>query len=218
MARKHKDLTGQRFDHLFVSRYIGRGASNKHTYECICDCGNIVNVVAERLTGGYKTSCGCTTKRDCGKYFGESSSRLYRVWEGMRFRCDKGDKYYDKHYVERGIKVCDEWYNNFFAFKEWALSHGYRDELTIDRIDNYGDYCPSNCRWVTMAEQNRNRTNNRMIEYYGITKTLAEWSRHLNINYWTLIYRFDKLNMTPEEAFNTPIMDKYNNLIYGRRT
>ena len=216
MAPKHKDLTGQRFGHLLAKRYLGRGVSNKHTYECICDCGTVVDVVAERLTGGYKTSCGCATPHNPGIWVGDSSTRLYRIWIGMKFRCDKGDKYCDKHYVERGIKVCDEWYNNYFAFKEWALSHGYQENLTIDRIDNYGDYCPDNCRWISMEEQNRNRTNNRMVEYRGITKTLAEWSRDLNVNYWTLIYRFDKLHMTPEEAFNTPIMDKNQNLCYRR--
>lgn len=212
MACKHSDLTGKRFGHLFVRKYIGRGVSNKHTYECVCDCGNVINVVAERLTGGYKTSCGCATPHNPGKYGGDSSTRLYRIWEGMRFRCDKGDKYYDKYYVERNIKVCDEWYNDFFEFKQWALSNGYNDGLTIDRIDNYGNYCPENCRWITMAEQNNNRTNNRIINYRGVTKTLAEWSREIGINYWTLIYRFDKLNMSPDEAFNMPIMDKCDNL------
>lgn len=214
MANKHIDLTGKKFAHLFVNRYLGRLVSNKHTYECICDCGNVVICTAERLTGGYKTSCGCMTKKHVGTMNNESGTRLYRIWIGMKFRCDKGDKYYDKHYVERGIKVCDEWYNNYFAFKEWAITHGYNDKLSIDRIDNYGDYSPDNCRWVTMQEQNNNRTNNRYIEYHGMTKTLAEWSKALGINYWTLIYRFDKLCMTPEEAFNTPIMDKTKNLKY----
>jgi len=140
-----------------------------------------------------------------GYKHGLSHTKLYRIWEGMRFRCEKGDKYYDKYYVERGIKVCDDWKDNFLAFREWALNNGYQDGLTIDRIDNYGDYCPENCRWVTTAEQNRNRTNNRRIEYNGKTQTLAEWAKELSINYWTLIYRFDKLGMTSEEAFETPV-------------
>lgn len=147
---------------------------------------------------------------------GFSKTKLYRIWMGMRFRCAKGDKYFDRHYVERGINVCDEWRDNFLAFREWALANGYRDGLTIDRVDNYGDYCPENCRFATMAEQNRNRTNNIRIEYRGETKTLAEWSRDVGINYQTLIYRFKKMHMTPEEAFNTPIMDKNENLIVGR--
>lgn len=217
MACKHRDLTGMRFGHLFVSKHLGRGPSNKHIYECLCDCGNIIVVTAERLTGGYKTSCGCATIYKLGCRNNESGTRLYRIWVDMKFRCDKGDKYYDKHYVERGIKVCDEWRNSYDAFKEWALANGYTDELTIDRIDNYSDYCPENCRWVTMAEQNKNRTNNRNIEYHGVTKTLAEWSRDLGLNYWTLIYRFDKLGMTPEEAFETPVMNKNQNLIHARR-
>lgn len=219
MAGKHRDLTGQIFGHLLAQQNIGRNQCGKHVYECLCDCGNICYVVAERLTGGYKTSCGCVAKQNRRKTLGVpgcSYSRLDRIWRGMKFRCDKGDKYCDKHYVERNIKVCNEWRNSFDVFKEWAMMNGYNDTLTLDRIDNYGDYCPDNCRWVTMAEQNRNRTNNRNIEYHGETKTLAEWSRDLDMNYWTIIYRLDKLGMTPDEAFTTPIMDKNENLYWHK--
>lgn len=219
MASKHKNLTGKIFGRLLAIQDIGCDRFGKHIYKCICECGNICYVKAERLTGGYKTSCGCVEKAKRHKTLGIPGctySRLYRIWRGMKFRCDKGDKYYDKQYVERNIHVCDDWVNSFDAFKNWAMQNGYNDKLTLDRFDNYGDYCPDNCHWATVAEQNRNRTNNRNIEYRGETKTLAEWSRELNLNYWTLIYRLDKLGMSPEEAFNTPIMDKRNNLIHRR--
>lgn len=219
MGRKVTDLSGRRFDHLVVIKDIGCNDRGRRIYECLCDCGEIVNVVSDRLTSGEKSSCGCIEKEKRRKTLGVHGctySRLHRIWYGMKFRCDKGDKYCDKQYVERNIHVCDEWRNSFNAFKEWAMQNGYNDKLTLDRFDNYGDYCPDNCHWATMAEQNRNRTNNRNIEYRGETKTLAEWARELGLNYWTLIYRFDKLGMTPEEAFNTPIMDKCNNLIHRR--
>lgn len=168
------------------------------------------------MASKHQDISGCTTKEKRRKTLGVPGctySRLYDIWYGMKFRCEKGDKYRDKWYVERNVHVCDEWKNSFETFKEWAMQNGYNDKLTIDRIDNYGDYCPDNCRWITMVDQNRNRTNNRNIEYRGETKTLAEWASELGFNYWTLIYRFDKLGMTPEEAFNTPIMDKNANLV-----
>ena len=84
--RQHKDLTGKRFGHLIALEYLGRGVTNKPTYRCLCDCGNIVDVVSERLTGGYKTSCGCATIRSGSIRNGESSTRLYRIWVGMKYR------------------------------------------------------------------------------------------------------------------------------------
>lgn len=217
MPKKHQSLSGKRFGSLLASKEIGIDRFGKHIYECVCDCGNIVHVKAERLTRGEKTSCGCKTIRKPTKLNGESRTRLYRIWLGMKFRCAKGDKYRDPHYVKNNIKVCDEWENDYWAFKDWAINHGYSDDLTIDRIDNYGNYCPENCRWVTIAQQNRNRTNNRMVEYNGTTKTLAEWARELNLNYHTLVYRFKKLGMTPAEAFTLPIQDKRENLVYYKK-
>ena len=95
----------------------------------------------------------------------------------MITRCTRKNNPNYNLYGGRGIKICANWRNSFEAFRDWALSNGYADNLTIDRIDVNGNYCPENCRWVTHAEQQRNKTNNTYVEYGGETKTVCEWSR-----------------------------------------
>lgn len=117
---------------------------------------------------------------------GMAGTRLYRAWTNMRNRCNrKADKEY-KHYGGRGIKVCEEWKNDFETFKEWALSNGYYDNLTLDRIDTNGNYEPNNCRWITRKAQNNNMTTNVRLTYNGITHNLSEWSEITGISYPTI--------------------------------
>ena len=153
------DLTGRKFGRLTV---VKRAESiNKRTmWQCCCDCGNEVVVEAYNLKTGHTTSCGCVQKeataRAC-KTHGQCRTRLYRIWICMKNRCYCNHYHAFRHYGGRGITVCDKWRNDFQAFYEWAMSHGYSDDLTIDRMDNNGNYCPENCRWITMAEQNQNK-------------------------------------------------------------
>lgn len=112
---------------------------------------------------------------------GESNTRLYRIWQDMKSRCyNSGDKVY-KHYGDRGICVCDNWKFSYISFKNWAMENGYRDNLTIDRIDVNGNYEPSNCRWVDRSIQSANRRNTIFIKLNGETKTISEWSKIYNI-------------------------------------
>lgn len=108
--------------------------------------------------------------------------RLYNIWSGMVRRCEDPKRERYKNYGGRGIKVCDTWRNDFESFVLWALSNGYSDNLTIDRIDVDGDYNPDNCRWSNMKEQANNKKNNVLIEINGQTKTVAQWSDHIGIS------------------------------------
>lgn len=131
---------------------------------------------------------------------GKTGTRIYRTWYGMHRRC-KNDKHKDfKYYGEKGICVCDDWaiFENFYI---WGINNGYRDDLTIDRIDVNGNYCPENCRWITPMEQKNNMSSNKFITCFGETKTLAEWSRDSRcvVGYKTLAHRKRLSSFSEEE-------------------
>lgn len=107
-------------------------------------------------------------------------NRIYRIWRAMQNRCNCPSQYAYQYYGGRGIKVCDEWANSFQAFSEWAMSHGYSDNLTIDRIDNDGNYCPENCRWITTYEQRLNKRNSILVDYEGQKMPAAEVAHKLS--------------------------------------
>lgn len=151
-------------------------------YRVRCACGTERTLTQSDLRSGHSLSCGC----DRGKHIsanrsihGGTGTRLHGIWKAMRRRCNLvTDRTYAR-YGGRGIHVCPEWNapTSFPAFRDWALSHGYTDELTIDRIDNAGDYSPENCRWATYERQANNQTTNRYLEAWGERKTLADWAR-----------------------------------------
>lgn len=153
---------------------------------CRCKCGTVKSVNFNNVTRGLSKSCGCykqETTRSRSRKHGKTGTRLYQTWINMRRRCyEKTNKRY-KNYGGRGITVCDEWQGEkgFVKFSEWAMRTGYDETAkygtcTLDRIDYNGNYCPENCRWVTIQEQNVNRTNNVYVTYAGITMTLKEWA------------------------------------------
>lgn len=128
-------------------------------------------------------------------------SRIYIIWRNMKRRCNNPkDKRYSR-YGGRGIKVCTEWNKSVKTFAEWAFEHGYNDKLTLDRINNDGDYEPNNCKWSNQQEQCRNRSTNRNITYKGKTKILIDWAKELGIQRQTLEKRLKK-GWTVEEAFS----------------
>lgn len=135
---------------------------------------------------------------------GMSSHRLYSIWDSMKSRCYRKTTAPYAKYGGRGITVCDEWKNSFQAFYDWAMENGYRDDLSIDRIDVNGSYCPENCRWVTMREQENNRRNNKLITYNGETHTQAEWCELLSIPPHVMTNRL-KRGWSIERAFTTKV-------------
>lgn len=196
------DLTGNKYGRWTVILEGERGHQGKRRWNCICECGTRGLVYQDNLLSGKSESCGCLRQeRSVAKCrtHGERHSRLYRIWTGMKTRCNNSYHTAYKDYGGRGVTICDEW-SDYTVFRDWALSHGYADNLTIDRIDNDGNYEPSNCRWVTQATQVNNCRSNRILEYNGERHTMAEWSKLTNIPYHTLAQRLEKLNWSVERA------------------
>lgn len=181
------DLSGKKFGRLIVIKKAGKTKSGNITWFCKCDCGKESVVIGSELINGRTQSCGCYNREkkamrqaEALTTHGGSRTRLYRVWRGMKDRCKNLNNPRYHHYGGRGIKVCGKWLNDFSAFRDWALTNGYSDELTIDRIDVNGDYAPNNCRWISNFEQQSNKKNNRFIEFNGKKLTVAEWERILS--------------------------------------
>ena len=153
------------------------------------------------MLGEWKhKSCGCLYETH-GQAKGEHT-RLYNIYHGMKKRCYNLMSKSYKDYGGRGIKMCDEWLSDFVSFYKWAVANGYKDNLTIDRIDVNGNYEPSNCRWATVTEQANNKRNNRFIQYKEEKHTIAEWSKILKIKRETIRYRI-KHNFPLEKVFST---------------
>lgn len=199
-----KDLSGERFGKLTVVKYAG---SQKHRamFECVCDCGEKCIKAGQLLSAGKTRSCGCLASKNTDQTtHGQSKTHLYGVWCTMKSRCHNPNSSQYKNYGARGIKVCEEWMHDFSAFQAWAMSNGYAEGLTIDRIDVNGDYSPDNCRWTSMKAQNNNRGNNRLFTYKGQIKTLHELADEYGVKYTTLWMRINRYNWTLEKALETP--------------
>lgn len=170
-------------------------------YLCKCDCGKEIVVEKWNLKTNHTISCGCFSN-ELKRHFihGLSKNRIYGIWGGIKNRClNKNEPIYCR-YGGRGITVCDEWRNDFTSFYNWSIENGYREDLTIDRIDNNGNYEPSNCRWVTMKEQCSNRSSTRILLYKGEKHCAMEWANKLGIKYVTLIHRLER-GWPVEKAF-----------------
>ena len=212
---KRTDLTGQRFGRLVVESFAGTNKSRESLWLCNCDCGKQITTRGSSLKNGETKSCGCfqreLSKRIAKEKFtthGKNETRLYGIWQKMINRTENPDQHHFEYYKGRGIKVCEEWRNSFQAFYDWAVSNGYRDNLTIDRIDVNGDYCPENCKWSTAKEQARNKRSNVKLTYHGETRILVEWAERTGIKFSTLWARIFVYGWSVEEAFETPVGER----------
>ena len=178
---KRIDITGQRFGRLIAIK--STRVQGKQTYwECMCDCGSVVEISLGNLRSGNTTSCGCALKDSLIKRnltHNLSKTKLYYVHNTMRQRCGNPNNTSYPRYGGRGITVCEEWMN-FESFYNWAIESGYKEGLSIDRIDNDGNYEPSNCRWETPVNQARNRRAKGKLKETGISK-------RKNGQYWARI-------------------------------
>lgn len=207
-----KDLTGQRFGRLTVLEFVSNKKKDAH-WLCHCDCGNEKVVRGMRLKIGHTTSCGCFRLEKIhslnGINHGGKGSKLYTIWVRMKQRClNPNDKSY-KDYGGRGICIAPEWLNDFAAFRDWALSHGYKDNLSIDRIDNDRGYFPENCRFADAKTQSRNRRISIFVEYDAKKVCLSEAAELLGIKLGTLRKRYhhgdrDERLFRPVQKQNKP--------------
>lgn len=187
-----KNLTGEKIGKLTViersQSTFSKSGKPITRWLCLCECGNTKIIRADALGRGTN-SCGCLKKeKDKAKHTKDPvrGKRLYKIWGCMKSRCYNKNLEAYKNYGERGIKVCKNWINNYRAFEQWALKNGYNDTLTIDRIDNDSNYEPQNCRWVTRAEQNKNKRNNVYVIYNGNKILLKDYAKKNNLNYKSL--------------------------------
>lgn len=179
MKGRSTDISGMRFGRLLVLRKHDQLTKDKHTmWVCACDCGNEKVVARNGLTKGT-ASCGCIfeeNKRNYGRKHGHHGTKLYNVWQGLFGRCYRPSHRSYARYGARGITVCDRWasFENFYE----DMGATYAEGLDIDRIDNSGNYEPSNCRWVTRSENCRNRRNSKLTaEDVGLIKSILSAER-----------------------------------------
>lgn len=196
---KLRDLTGQRFGRLTVicraNDFVCSSGRKITMWHCLCDCGTEKDIASTSLINRATTSCGCWNyEQMCNKEIkhkkhGERDTVLYQRWCGMKDRCNDPKRL---RYNGRGITVCDEWKNDYMSFAEWSRNNGFREDLTLDRIDNDKGYYPENCRWTDITTQQNNKENNVRISFDGETHTQAEWSRLTGLNRYLIHDRLER--------------------------
>lgn len=212
----HEIRIGDRIGKLVVKELILEKNKNSSTnsycriYKCLCDCGNYVYVAHKLLSSKHKKSCGCLKAeitRQKSIIHNIKHKNLLYVWRTMKQRCCCVTNRDYRLYGGRGITVCEEWKNDFFTFNEWAENNGYKKGLMLDRIDNNGNYEPSNCRWATSEEQANNKRTNKYITINGDTKTLSQWCKHFSVPKTKIASRLS-LGWSVEETFGLVTHEK----------
>lgn len=221
-----EDLTGKQFGRWMVISYSGKDKHGCALWNCKCECGTERPVSGYNLKSGDSKSCGCLARNktiERETIHGQSKTRLFKIWKGMRKRCNNPNDRVYKFYGGRGIKVCKEW-DDFMAFHDWAYQNGYDDTATghactIDRIDSNGDYCPENCRWADVEMQHSNTRRNHYITIDGETKMMRDWSRTSGVSMSTIIRRLESGWSEKDAVFISPHSgNRYNKILKDRKT
>lgn len=190
-----KNLSGLKFGRLTVIRENGRTAQNNVIWLCKCDCGKEVSVASSDLITKHTSSCGCLKKESSINRFtthGQTKTPLYRVWASMIQRCYYPKSKSFKSYGEKGVTVCDEW-RDFDGFYNWAINNGYKETLSIDRVDCKGNYSPDNCQWIPLSLNREKHRDSIMLNHQGEERPLKTWCDKLNLPTQT-VRRFFRKN------------------------
>lgn len=212
------DLTGRIYGYWYVNKFAGRSDWHELLWDCTCTlCNRNYVVNGSALKNGKSRMClSCSAKRktenqrkaaDASRKSGLSTTKLYQVLANAHRRCEDATNRGYPNYGARGIKVCKEWsMENVGVFYEWAMENGYKEGLQLDRIDVNGDYCPENCRWVTIKENCRNRRTNRIVHVHGEDITLAEAvEKYSTLPYHIVLGRILYYGYSPEDALSKPL-------------
>lgn len=201
------NIVGQKFGRLTVLKYV-ESKSEDSMFLCRCDCGNEKIIRGTHLKNGKILSCGCLLKEidsELHTTHGKANTRIYSIYRGLFQRCYNKNKHAYKNYGGRGIRVCDEWLNDFMSFYNWAINNGYKEDLTLDRINVDGNYEPNNCRWVDRKTQARNTRKNHYLTYNGETHCIAEWAEIMNLTPSAISHRINRDKWSIEKALTTPL-------------
>ncbi|MDC2867530.1 hypothetical protein [Bacillus sp. BP-3] len=189
-TRRYKDISNKKFNYLTAIEYVGHS-----NWRCKCECGNEVIFARYQLEKSIVYSCGCqksrllSESRSKGKVY---NKRLNKIFDGMKQRCTNPNCPNYKHYGARGIKMCEEWVESYDNFYWWAMENGYKDDLSIDRIDVNGNYSPNNCRWIPQSLQQRNKRDTIRVEINGELLTLPEICEKYSLSKAAVFYRYHR--------------------------
>lgn len=210
------DITGQRFGKLVAicqaEPHITQSGNKREMWKCRCDCGNETIKAKADLIRNETKSCGCshyvTGNKSPAYKHGRSKERLYTIHRGMLYRCENPSCNNYKYYGARGITVCDDWHN-VNTFIDWALSHGYKNNLSLDRIDNNKGYEPANCRWADNHTQSTNRRQSHHIMYENNSIPLTDFAKQNDLNYSFVLTHYLKEETAEEILQNRPVIKVY---------
>lgn len=217
MPKRIEVKVGKEYGRLSIIKEVEQ-KKNRRRFLCQCDCGNIKTIDLSKLRTGNTKSCGCLQSESrsiSSRTHGLCHHPLYSVWASMKARCYNKNLPTYHCYGGRQIAICEEWLE-FVPFYEWAMGHGYRKGLTIERVENSGNYEPDNCTWIPPEQQARNKRTNKIITYNGKSMLLIDWGKETGLGIVVLCKRFLR-GWSVEKALNTPLQNNSRLITYKNK-